>query len=46
MGLKFYICSLELDDPPFIAIPVFPCRIFRHSAIYVSEAAGCARPRI
>jgi 4,5-dihydroxyphthalate decarboxylase len=42
MGLKFYICTLELDDPPFIAIPVFPCRFFRHSAIYVS-ASGKAR---
>jgi 4,5-dihydroxyphthalate decarboxylase len=44
MGLKFYICSLELDDPPYIAIPVFPCRIFRHSAIYVNEAAGVRAP--
>ena len=45
MGLKFYISSLGLDDPPFIAIPVFPCRIFRHSAIYVSERAGVREPK-
>jgi 4,5-dihydroxyphthalate decarboxylase len=45
MGLKFYICSLELDDPPFIAIPVFPCRIFRHSAIFVSEASPVKKPK-
>jgi 4,5-dihydroxyphthalate decarboxylase len=45
MGLKFYICTLELDDPPFIAIPVFPCRSFRHSAIYVNEAADIRAPK-
>ncbi|HUB94601.1 MAG TPA: hypothetical protein VL993_01700, partial [Stellaceae bacterium] len=45
MGLKFYICTLELDDPPYIAIPVFPCRIFRHSAIFVSEASPVREPK-
>ncbi|HXQ50763.1 MAG TPA: hypothetical protein VN802_06695 [Stellaceae bacterium] len=45
MGLKFYICSLELDDPPFIAIPVFPARIFRHSAIYLSNASPVRAPK-
>ena len=45
MGLKFYICTLELDDPPFIAIPVFPCRIFRHSAIYVGDKGGVRAPK-
>ena len=44
MGLKFYICTLELDDPPFVAIPVFPCRVFRHSSIYVSAASPVKEP--
>ena len=30
---------------PFVAIPVFPSRFFRHSSIYVSTAAGIASPR-
>ena len=29
---------------PFVAIPVFPSRTFRHSAIYVNRAAGITKP--
>ena len=28
LGLTFYIGSLDLEDPPFVAIPVFPLRFF------------------
>jgi 4,5-dihydroxyphthalate decarboxylase len=44
MSLSSYVVSLFADDPPFIAIPVFPSRFFRHSCIYVNAAAGIARP--
>ena len=44
LGLTFYLRTLELDDPPFIALPVFPNRHFRHSAIYVNTASGIERP--
>lgn len=44
LGFKFYVSSLELDDPPFIAIPVFPLRLFRHSAIFVSAASEITEP--
>ena len=45
MGMTFYLRTLALDDPPFIAIPVFPARIFRHAAIYVNAASGIAAPQ-
>ena len=37
--------SLELQGAPFIAIPVFPNRVFRHAAIFVNRASGIAAPR-
>src|SRR5262245_44809694 len=45
MSLSSYCVSLMRDPAPFIAIPVFPSRMFRHSSIYVSEAAGIREPR-
>ena len=44
MSLSSYCVTLQRDDPPFIAIPVFPSRFFRHSSIYVNTAAGIAAP--
>ena len=44
MSLSSYVVSLFADDPPFVAIPVFPSRFFRHSCIYVHAGAGIARP--
>jgi hypothetical protein len=45
IGLTYYLRSLELSGAPFIAIPVFPNRIFRHSAIFVNRASGITRPQ-
>ncbi|CAO3356220.1 hypothetical protein [Azospirillum melinis] len=45
MSLSSYTVSLTQDDPPFIAIPVFPSRQFRHSSIYVSKHSGIREPR-
>ena len=28
LGLTFYIGTLDLPDPPFIALPIFPLRIW------------------
>jgi 4,5-dihydroxyphthalate decarboxylase len=44
MSLSSYCVSLMQDEPPFIAIPVFPSRMFRHSGVYVSEKSGISRP--
>src|ERR1700678_468265 len=40
LGMTCYLRTLDVDDPPFIALPVFPNRCFRHSAIYVNTASG------
>lgn len=45
LGLTFYLRSLELEDPPFIAIPVFPLRFFRHAAVFVNRASGISSPK-
>lgn len=40
MSLSSYTVSLFKPDRPFIAIPIFPSRFFRHSCIYVNADAG------
>jgi len=45
MSLSSYVMSRFADPPPFIAIPVFPSRFFRHSCIYVNRNSGIREPR-
>lgn len=45
LGFTYYLQSLALPERPFVAIPIFPNRIFRHSAIFVNRASGIAHPR-
>jgi len=40
-----YVLSLFEENPPFIAIPAFPSRMFRHAAIYVSRKSGIRNPK-
>lgn len=44
MSLSSYVVSLHRPEPPFVAIPVFPSRFFRHSSIYVNADSGIERP--
>ena len=44
MSLSSYCASLHGENPPFIAIPVFPSRFFRHSCIFVSAKSGVRKP--
>jgi 4,5-dihydroxyphthalate decarboxylase len=44
MSLSSYVASLGAPEPPFVAIPVFPSRCFRHSGIFVSAKSGIKRP--
>ena len=45
MSLSSYTLSLFRDPAPFIAIPVYPSRSFRHSGIFVNADAGIREPR-
>ena len=45
MSLSSYTLSLFRENPPFIAIPVFPSRFFRHSCIYVHSGSGIREPK-
>jgi 4,5-dihydroxyphthalate decarboxylase len=45
MSLSSYVVSLFKDPKPFVAIPVFPSRFFRHSSIYVSARSGIEQPQ-
>lgn len=45
MSLSSYTVSLARDPKPFIAIPIFPSRFFRHSCIFVSSQSGIHEPR-
>ena len=45
MSLSSYAVSLLKPERPFIAIPVFPSRFFRHSCIYVNSASGIREPK-
>ena len=38
------VALLAQDDPQIVPIPVFPSRVFRHSAIYIGEKSGIQKP--
>ena len=44
LGLTYLLRTFTGEPSPFLALPVFPNRAFRHSAIYVSTASGIERP--
>jgi 4,5-dihydroxyphthalate decarboxylase len=45
MSLSSYVMSLFRPDRPFIAIPAFPSRFFRHSCVYVHAGSGIKEPK-
>lgn len=44
LSFSSYLISLFEDPQPFIAIPVFPSRSFRHSGIYIHAKSGIREP--
>ncbi len=45
MSLSNYMIALGHGDRRFVAIPVFPSRVFRHSYIWINANAGIREPR-
>jgi 4,5-dihydroxyphthalate decarboxylase len=45
MSLSSYVISLFGEERPYIAIPVFPSRFFRHSGIYINKNSGIKKPQ-
>ena len=45
MSLSSYAVSMFREPRPFIAIPVFPSRMFRHSSIYINTRSGINEPK-
>jgi 4,5-dihydroxyphthalate decarboxylase len=44
LSMGMYTSAISRGDDRFIAIPVFPSRVFRHSAIYVRAGSGITDP--
>lgn len=40
MSLSSYTVSMFREPQPFVAIPIFPSRMFRHSSIYINTRSG------
>jgi 4,5-dihydroxyphthalate decarboxylase len=45
MSLASYCLSLEKEEQPMVAIPVFLSRVFRHSGIYVNTDSNIEEPK-
>jgi len=44
LSLSSYVLTLNKENPPFIALPVFPSRFFRHQSIYINKNSGIRKP--
>ena len=44
MSLSTYVATLDQSPPPFVALPVFTSRMFRHGGIYLNANAGIGAP--
>jgi ABC-type nitrate/sulfonate/bicarbonate transport system substrate-binding protein len=44
LGWTYYLRGFG-PDTPYLALPVFPNRVFRHSCVFVNRQAGISTPR-
>lgn len=45
MSAALYLTQRGRNRFPFVAIPVFPSRVFRHGNIYINRTAGIGQPK-
>lgn len=45
MSLASYVRMRSSGDDRFIAIPIFPSRVFRHQSIFINKNAGIKEPK-
>ncbi|WP_263381286.1 substrate-binding domain-containing protein [Granulicella arctica] len=45
LGFTYFLRTFKNGESPFVAIPVFPNRAFRHSAIFINKASGIETPQ-
>jgi 4,5-dihydroxyphthalate decarboxylase len=45
LSLSNYTSLVDAGNPPFIAIPVFPSRVFRHGYIFINTEKGIREPK-
>jgi 4,5-dihydroxyphthalate decarboxylase len=45
MSLSSYTVSMFREPRPFVAIPIFPSRFFRHSSIFINADSGIRNPK-
>ncbi|MDB5729210.1 MAG: putative 4,5-dihydroxyphthalate decarboxylase, partial [Noviherbaspirillum sp.] len=45
MSFSTFVIKKARNEIDFVAIPAFPSRTFRHSAIYINRKAGIERPQ-
>jgi len=44
MSLSNFMIAMGKGDRRFVALPIFPSRVFRHSYIWINTKAGIAKP--
>ena len=45
LSMGSYLIARDKGHPPFVAIPVFPSRAFRHSCVFINTGAGIQEPK-
>ena len=44
MSLSNHVTMISRGNSPFVAIPVFPSRFFRHSCVFINTDSGIKTP--
>ncbi|KRE40798.1 hypothetical protein [Knoellia sp. Soil729] len=45
MSMSSYVLTLNRENPPFVALPAFPSRYFRHQTMFVNDRGGISNPQ-